>query len=114
MPIPPAMLAKIRDTLDTTFDQYGHTATVTLYPEGEVFDVKITEGFRSSANMTSGMQQEVHRVKIYKPHWDAVASRPPQKGDMLEFRGEKRRVQQRQRTRGLGDVDLLYVLEMKG
>ena len=72
------------------------------------------EGFRAAENLTDGLQQETHRLKVLSDDWDAQATRPPQRGDQVEFDQSRYAVQGRVRSKRAGQARFMYVMEIHG
>ncbi len=114
MGFPNVNLSKIRGHLSNAFDALGHDADFTIR-DGTTFTLKVTEGFRQSQDLTDGMTQETHRLKVLADEWNAASpGRQPEKGDQVVFLGRRYAIQNRIRNRGLASDPLLYVLEVKG
>ena len=114
MGFPNVNLTKIQNHLTAAFDALGHDADFTLR-DGSTLTVKVTEGFRQSQDLTDGMAQETHRIKVLAGDWDAASpGRAPEKGDQVAFLGRRYAIQNRIRNRGLSSDPIVYVLEVKG
>lgn len=114
MAFPNVDVGRIKSQLATVFAAQGHLADVKLR-DGTTFQVYITEGFRAPRDLTDGIAQEIHRVKILYDAWQTASpGRPPRKGDQITFLGKRHHVQQSVRARGLGDDTIMYTLEVQG
>lgn len=111
---PNVNLTKIQNHLAAAFDTLGHDADFTLR-DGTTFTVKVTEGFRQTQDLTDGMAQDTHRLKVLASDWDAASpGREPEKGDQVVFLGKRYAIQSRIRPRGLASGRIIYVMEVKG
>lgn len=115
MGFPQIPVAQIKAQLKAAFDANGFPAAFTL-TDGTQFTIQVIEGFRSAENLTDGMQQETHRIKILSDDWDAQVSpgRDPHRGDQLEFDGQRYAVQGRVRAKRAGADRIMYVMEVHG
>ena len=111
---PSVNIGQIKAHLSAAFNALGHDADFTLR-DGTTFTLKVTEGFRQAQDLTDGLAQETHRIKVLADEWDAASpGRGPEKGDQVVFLGRRYAIQNRIRNRGLSSDPIVYVLEVKG
>ena len=115
MAFPNIPISQIKATLKQSFDMNGFPAAFTL-TDGTQFSIPAVEGFRGAENLTDGMQQETHRLKVLSDDWDAQvpAGRDPHRGDQVEFDGQRYAVQGRVRAKRAGQARIMYVMEIHG
>lgn len=114
MNFPNIALSIVKDKLKQAFDDNGNDGTARLHDTGATFPIKVLGGFRRTYDLTEGMQQEQHRLKVFADDWDALALRPPEKGDRITVLGETHLVQTRVRSPAIQNMKFVYVMEVLG
>lgn len=114
MAFPNIDVATIKAQLKQAYDANGTDTEFVLRDGAGSFTIPAIQGFRSAEDMTSGLTQNIMRVRILADDWDAASpDRLPQVGDQLTM-WDRRHAIENVHVRGINGDKIMYVLNLKG